>query len=115
MKQYYAKSNQPNGRQPTNREHLESVAALAAQFGEDFDMGQAAKTAGLFHDFGKYTSYFQDILIGARHGGGHALGGAIMLYPKAQRCKPCRALSRMLQPNAVFATMLTLLTTTKMA
>lgn len=85
MEQYYAKSKQFNGKQTTNQEHLINVADLAKQFGADIGIGQEAETAGLFHDFGKYTDYFQDILTGLRQSGDHAIGGAIMLYPKAQK------------------------------
>lgn len=87
MRVYYAKSKMPDGTQPTNRDHLQKVSDLAEQFGQSIDMENPAKVAGLFHDFGKYTDYFQDILIRRRQAGDHALGGAIMLYQKAAKNK----------------------------
>ena len=76
---YYAKSTLTNGRQPTVKEHLEKVSALAAQFGEELSMKEEAELAGLFHDFGKYSDLFQKVLTNNAHHVDHALPGAIFI------------------------------------
>src|SRR5690625_7808908 len=45
-------------------EHLTGVGRLAGKFGDVFGAAEAAKTAGLLHDLGKYTREFQDRLQG---------------------------------------------------
>ena len=76
---YYAKSTLTNGRQPTVKEHLEKVSALAAQFGEELSMKEEAELAGLFHDFGKYSDLFQKVLTNNAHHVDHALPGAVFI------------------------------------
>jgi CRISPR-associated endonuclease/helicase Cas3 len=43
-------------------EHLMAVACLARQFGEEFGAGDWAYLAGLWHDLGKYSDGFQEML-----------------------------------------------------
>ena len=76
---YFAKSVLPNGNQPTVREHLEKVSALASVFGEELSMREEARIAGLFHDFGKYSDKFQKVLTNDVHHIDHALPGAVLL------------------------------------
>ena len=62
--QYYAHSRQgkpPREWQPLD-EHLKNVAELARAFANDFDSGDWAYLAGLWHDLGKYSEEFQDHL-----------------------------------------------------
>lgn len=77
---YFAKSKLPNGKQPTVKEHTDLVAYYAAQFGEPLDMLNEAKIAGQFHDFGKYSEDFQDVLHGLKHNVDHAVCGAAFIY-----------------------------------
>lgn len=77
---YYAKSKLSDGSQPTVREHLEAVSSLAAQFGKTIGMESEAELAGLYHDFGKYSNAFQDVLQGTRQGVDHAFPGAVLLW-----------------------------------
>lgn len=77
--EYYAKSKNPQGHQETVKEHLQDVAALAREYGEPLGLGEAAELAGQIHDFGKYSSAFQDVLRGLRTGIDHAIGGACFL------------------------------------
>lgn len=77
---YYAKSKLPNGRQPTVTEHLDLVSYYAAQYGEPLDMKEAAGLAGQFHDFGKYSDRFADVLRKTRQNIDHACCGAVLLY-----------------------------------
>ena len=77
--EYYAKSRNSQGYQETVKSHLQKVAELAEGFGKPFNMGDSARLAGQVHDFGKYTSDFQDVLKGTRTGVDHAMGGACFL------------------------------------
>lgn len=79
MDVYYAKSKLPGGGQPTVGEHLAAVAELAERFGTEFGHGEAARVAGLLHDFGKYSAAFQGVLDHTRNGIDHALPGAALL------------------------------------
>jgi len=49
----------------TLREHLESVAELAAEFAKPFKNNDWAYLAGLWHDLGKYSREFQAYIKGA--------------------------------------------------
>ena len=79
-KEYYAKSVLSNGRQPTVKEHLEGVLKLAREYGAEVSMAEAAELAGMLHDFGKYSSRFQDLLERKATGVNHAVCGAVLLY-----------------------------------
>lgn len=77
---YYAKSaNQAHGT-ITNKEHSEKVSQLACKFGEAMGLDKEAGLAGLFHDFGKYSVRFQNVLRGTDIHIDHALPGAALLY-----------------------------------
>ena len=74
--EYYAKSPNAQGNQPTVKEHLQRVAEFAQMYGEPLKLGEVTKMIGQLHDFGKYTQAFQDVLKGIRTGVDHAMGGA---------------------------------------
>ena len=74
--EYYAKSPNAQGHQPTVKEHLERVAEFAGMYGEPLGLGPVTEMIGRLHDFGKYTQAFQDVLKGIRTGVDHAMGGA---------------------------------------
>lgn len=76
---YYAKSKLPDGSWPTVGEHLGAVARLAKQYGDVFGRGEEARIAGIFHDFGKYSDAFSEVLQGTRTGVDHAMCGAVFL------------------------------------
>jgi CRISPR-associated helicase Cas3/CRISPR-associated endonuclease Cas3-HD len=82
---YYAKSKLPNGKQPTNKEHLEKVSRLAGQFGAEFGCQQEAALAGQLHDFGKYSERFQKVLEKEEHRIDHAVCGAARLYAEKKQ------------------------------
>lgn len=87
---YYAKSaNQDHGK-ITNKEHSEKVAQLAQKFGEELGIGREAKLSGLFHDFGKYSVRFQNVLHGKEIHIDHALPGAAFLYNQTRGTLACR-------------------------
>ena len=77
---YFAKSKQKNGKQPTVQEHLRDVSDKAGEYGTEIGLGEEARTAGLLHDFGKYSGLFQGVLTGLASGIDHAVGGALYLY-----------------------------------
>ena len=77
--EYYAKSENSQGHQETVKGHLQKVAALAREYGEDLGFGDISGLAGQVHDFGKYTELFQDMLKGDRTGVDHAISGACFL------------------------------------
>ena len=77
---FNAKSaNQYHG-EITNREHCEKVSELAEKFGTEIYKPNEAYIAGLFHDFGKYSDAFQDVLNGKRQNIDHAFPGAAFLF-----------------------------------
>lgn len=73
---YYAKSVLPNGNQPTVAQHCQAVAELAGSFAARFDKADQGYAAGLLHDFGKYGTKFQLVLLHLAEGVDHAVGGA---------------------------------------
>lgn len=70
---YYAKSNGT-----TVQQHLADVSEKAAEYASVFGMADAARIAGLLHDFGKYSHLFQGVLSGVEHGIDHALPGSYL-------------------------------------
>ena len=80
MVPYYAKSVLSNGSQPTVREHMGDVAKYAADYGQEIGAAEAARIAGLFHDFGKYSKKFQEGVLHGMASADHAICGAAFLY-----------------------------------
>ena len=80
MDTYYAKSADGKGEKITNKQHLSSVAKLAAHFGNEINMPNAAYIAGLLHDFGKYSLSFQNVLRHTQTNVDHAICAAAYLY-----------------------------------
>ena len=80
---YYAKSKRSDGTQVTVREHLSAVSEYAAKYGVAAGIDAEARLAGLFHDFGKYSDSFQDVLLGLRRNIDHAACGAALLYQQS--------------------------------
>ncbi|MBR2085846.1 MAG: CRISPR-associated helicase Cas3', partial [Oscillospiraceae bacterium] len=60
--------------------HLSKTAQLAEQYADAFHEGVAGAWAGWFHDAGKASALFQDVLRGTEHRVNHAAAGAAMLY-----------------------------------
>ena len=62
---YFAHSleNRPPEEGQRLDEHLKNVAKLTKQFAESFGYGDWAYAAGLWHDIGKYSQEFQNMLI----------------------------------------------------
>lgn len=83
---YYAKTAE-NGHQITVKEHCTAVAEMAQLFGNEIGYGKEAYLAGMFHDFGKYGTRFQNVLLGKEQRIDHAICGAAFLY-KIYKEKP---------------------------
>ncbi|MCD7854095.1 MAG: CRISPR-associated endonuclease Cas3'' [Clostridiales bacterium] len=79
IKKYYAKSPRADGSQETVGKHCRKVSELAAAYGSEFGQGDEAALCGLFHDFGKYSKDFQDVLNGTKTGVDHAVCGGTAL------------------------------------
>lgn len=77
---YYAKSANSIHGPITNAEHLSKVSTLASEFGKELGIEKEAALAGIFHDFGKYSQRFQNVLCGKEIHIDHALPGAAFLY-----------------------------------
>ena len=88
---FFAKSVLPNGKQPTVKEHMEAVVALARVYGAEISMEEAAALAAVLHDFGKYSQSFQALLRGQVWHIDHAVCGAALIatmYPKGKELRP---------------------------
>lgn len=67
--------------------HLTEVASLSSSFAAEFNAGELAFIAGIFHDIGKYSEKFQKRLEGSPIKVDHSTAGAVevsKLYPLAQ-------------------------------
>lgn len=81
---YFARSENEKGEKETVQHHLQRCAKLARQFADSFGCGDEGEIEGLFHDFGKYSRLFQEVLDGKRNRVNHEAAGAVIiknLYP----------------------------------
>ncbi len=76
MEQYLAHSANPNGATQLLRDHLVNVAHMCEQYGSQLAMQESAYVAGLFHDAGKYSELFQQVLAGKASKVDHSTPGA---------------------------------------
>ncbi len=82
---YYSRSENSLGEKELLKEHLKKTAALARQFAESFGEGDSGELLGLFHDAGKASKKFQDVLKGCEHGINHEACGAFFLWQNKQK------------------------------
>lgn len=66
-------------------DHLENTGSRAAGFLDRLGFGDMARTAGLLHDLGKYTSEFQRRLAGDRSPCDHSTAGAQVAVERLHR------------------------------
>ena len=86
---FYAKSPRKDGTRETVQEHLRTVEQLAGTYGSAFGQAGSAKLCGLFHDFGKYSTAFQNVLSGTQTDIDHAVCGALLLFlTRKKSCRP---------------------------
>ncbi len=87
----YAHTGDAGGEWQPLATHLKNVAELAGRFGASCGLGNAAKSAGLLHDLGKYRNEFQEYLCKARGAGAdthHAIYGAALAFRQAEQDLP---------------------------
>ena len=78
MDVYFAKSP-VDGFQETVSRHVQKVSALAGAFAAAFGCAEEGRLAGLFHDYGKYSHLFQQVLKQTACHVNHAAPGALYL------------------------------------
>lgn len=61
-------------------EHLQKTSVLSGKYAESFGEQNAGNWMGLFHDAGKASILFQEMLSGKEHHINHAAAGAALLY-----------------------------------
>ncbi len=82
---YYARSANQAGEKETIAHHLQRTADLCRLFCATLGDASIGEWMGFFHDFGKYSDRFQDVLAGRAQHIDHALPGAALLYGKICR------------------------------
>ncbi len=76
---YYARSANDAGEKELLIDHLKKTAELCSTFAEHFGFGDVGRTLGYYHDLGKATHRFQDVLNGKAHHVNHCAAGAVLL------------------------------------
>ena len=77
---YYSRSENSRGEKELLSEHLKKTAKLAGEFAGVFGEGKAGEWCGIFHDAGKASSAFQNVLNKTEHSVNHEACGAFMLW-----------------------------------
>lgn len=78
---FYAHSENKIGKCESVLEHLYAVSKLCKEFTKEWNCESEGEITGLFHDVGKYTGAFQEVLKGKLNKIDHATpGAASMLY-----------------------------------
>lgn len=89
---YYARSKNENGEKETIKHHLKRTSELCGEYTEQFTSKEIGEYMGLFHDFGKYSQRFQNVLEGIEHNIDHAFAGAALMllrfFPKQKEKSP---------------------------
>ena len=89
--EYYSRSRETvSGRIEYQKleDHLNGAAGLAHLFADAFDSGEWGRTAGLWHDLGKYQAAFQEKLLGKPINVEHSGVGAALAAKKSNIKKP---------------------------
>lgn len=76
---YYSRTENERGEKELLSLHLKRTAEFAKQFAKEFGEGEAGELCGLFHDAGKASEMFQDVLLNKEHGVNHEAAGAFFL------------------------------------
>ena len=89
---YYARSKNEQGEKETIKHHLKRTSELCGEYTSQFVSKEIGEYMGLFHDFGKYSEKFQNVLEGKEHNIDHAFAGAAFLmatlFPKQKEKSP---------------------------
>lgn len=76
---YYSRSENQNGEKEKLSVHLELVSSITGKFAGEFGEQEAGQWCGLYHDAGKASRLFQDVLEHKEHGINHESAGAYIL------------------------------------
>lgn len=76
---YYARSENHNGKKEALSDHLELTSYLTGKFAQVFGEQAAGEWCGLYHDAGKASKLFQDVLAGKERGINHESAGAYII------------------------------------
>ncbi len=79
MDTYFAHSENARGEKETLEVHLKKAASLSRQYATAFGEEMAGEWLGWFHDAGKASKMFQDVLKKKEHNVNHAAAGAFLL------------------------------------
>lgn len=88
---FYAHTADDEGQWQPLATHLQNVAELAGRFAASCRLDNAARSAGLIHDLGKYRKEFQEYLCRTREAGTethHAIYGAALAFRRAVEDHP---------------------------
>ena len=81
--EYYSRKNNITGEKEEVSEHLQNVAKLTGLFCSEFTKPEIGEVLGWFHDAGKMTERFQNVLNKKETGINHAVIGAMIANNKA--------------------------------
>ena len=81
---YYSRSENSRGEKELLSNHLKKTAALAGEFASAFGEEKAGEWCGIFHDAGKASAAFQNVLNRTEHRVNHEACGAFMLYKSSR-------------------------------
>ena len=81
---YYSRSENSRGEKELLSDHLKKTAALAGEFASAFGEETAGEWCGIFHDAGKASAAFQNVLNHTEHRVNHEACGAFMLYKSSR-------------------------------
>ena len=79
---YFARSENASGERETITHHLRLVSDLCSQYTGEFGYEEIGKWLGVYHDFGKYSPAFQNVLNHQQKHVDHALPGAAFLVAR---------------------------------
>lgn len=77
---YYARSANASGKKETVAHHVQRVSELCGEFLKPIGFEEIGKILGGFHDFGKVSRRFAEVLEGKRIHVNHAYPGAAVVY-----------------------------------
>jgi CRISPR-associated endonuclease/helicase Cas3 len=86
--QYYAHSANDRGEKETVSCHLERTGRLCGSFLNEFGYGEWGTAIGRWHDFGKYSKLFQQVLSHQAVHIDHAAPGAVLAYTFLSKVSP---------------------------
>lgn len=90
---FYARSANAFGEKETLKHHAERASKLCSEFLEPIGFGEIGSILGGFHDFGKASRRFAEVLEGRRVHVNHACPGAALVFYRYGQKKTARMLA----------------------